>query len=294
MDWILHFAWIMPLFLSSWIAKDGDTWFRRGRASAAQENYDQAIVAFNKAIALDPKNVTVYESRGDAYLGKKEIERAIADYNEALRLLPKDADPSDRARLLRQRGVAYFLAENYDRALVDQDEVIRLAPKSAMNYIDRGQTYSCQTDYKRALADFTQAIRLEPDFVLAYTCRAGVYQKLNDYRRARTDLRQAARLDPQDLWDTHLTLAWLLATCPDSATRDGREAIQYARKSCKAQRWKDSLSLAVLAAAYAETGNFEKAIAWQKKAVDQADNSYRERMRKALRLYQRGEPYREE
>jgi tetratricopeptide (TPR) repeat protein len=156
--------------------------------------------------------------------------------------------------------------------------------------------YSRRKDYRRALADFTQTILLEPQFDLAYTSRAGVYRELKDYRRAVADLREAARLDVQGLSGTHLTLAWFLTltTCPDAQIRDGREAVAIARKVCKEEGWKDSLSLAALAAAYAEAGDFEKAILWQKKAVERADNSYRDRMRKPLRLYERGEPYREE
>lgn len=294
MDWILHLAWILPVFLGPWIPKDFDILIGHGRAYAIEENYDLAIEAFTKAVRLDPKSPTGYERRGDAFLLKGDSERAVADYSEALRLLPKDAKPDDRGRLLSQRGVAYSFAENYDRALADQDELIRLDPKSAMNYFDRGQTYFSRKDYQRALADFTQVIRLEPQFALAYTSRSGVYQKLNDYRHAVADLREAARLDSQDLFDLHLSLAWLLSTCPDAEIRDGREAVKLARKVCKAERWKDSLSLAVLAAAHAETGNFEKAIKWQKKAVERADDSYREKMRKPLELYERGEPYREQ
>lgn len=292
MDWILHFAWMLPVFLGPWIPKDFDIWIGHGHAYSVEENFERAIEAFTKAVRLDPKNPTGYEERGDAYLHKGDSERAVADYSEALRLLPKDAKSDDRGRLLSQRGVAYSRAENYDRALADQDEVIRLDPKSAMNFFDRGQTYFSRKDYQRALTDYTQVIRLEPQFALAYTSRSAVYQKLNDYRHAVADVRAAANLDPQDLVDSHLSLAWLLSTCPDAEIRDGREAVKLARKVCKAERWKDSLSLTVLAAAYAETGNFAKAIKWQKKAVQRADDSYREKMRRPLELYERGEPYR--
>jgi tetratricopeptide (TPR) repeat protein len=116
---------------------------------------------------------------------------------------------------------------------------------------------------------------------------------LKDYRRAVSDLRDAAHLDPQDLLDTHFRLAKLLATCPDLKIRNGPEAIEHARISCNATEWKDSFCLTVLAAAYAETGNFEEAIKWQRRAVELADESYRENLRTSLKLYKKGERYRE-
>lgn len=293
MDWLLGLAWLLAVFFGSWIPKDAESWIERGRDYAAKGNDDRAIEAFNKAVRLDPKNAAGYEARDDTSLRKGEFERAVADYNEALQLLPKGAEPSERARILSQRGVAYCFAEDYDRALADQDEVIRLDRKSAVNYFDRAATYLNRKDYPRALADYTQAIRLEPAFVFAYTSRASVYEKLQDYQRAVADLREAVHCDPQDIFDTHLELAWLLATCPDAEIRDGRDAVKYARKACAAQRGEDSLCIAVLAAAYAETGNFKNAVKWQRKAVELAENSYRERMRQVLKLYDHGERYRE-
>jgi len=91
-------------------------------------------------------------------------------------------------------------------------------------------------------------------------------------------------------------LAWLRATCPDPAFRDGEEAVKYAMRACELSGWRQPSCLGTLASAYAEAGDFATAIEWQEKALEGA--SYRakhgEMARLRLRLYADGRAYREE
>ena len=93
--------------------------------------------------------------------------------------------------------------------------------------------------------------------------------------------------------------AWLLATCPDQKIRDGSEALQLATRACEVTDWKDPLYLDTLAAAYAELGQFEKAVEWQQKALANPDfekNVDKDEFvvaQRRLNLYKSGKPFRE-
>src|SRR5438132_12900453 len=55
-------------------------------------------------------------------------------------------------------------------------------------------------------------------------------------------------------------LAWLLATYPDSKSHDGTEAVHLAERACDLTERRVPALLDTLAAAYAETGDFPRAL----------------------------------
>jgi tetratricopeptide (TPR) repeat protein len=95
-------------------------------------------------------------------------------------------------------------------------------------------------------------------------------------------------------------LGWLLATCPDERYRDGKQALENAGKACQLVGGKNWHYIDTLAAAYAESGNFQKAKEWHAKAIELAatdktvTDKDKKEMRDRLELYTQGKPYREE
>ncbi|MFO1021033.1 MAG: hypothetical protein U0903_10100 [Planctomycetales bacterium] len=86
-----------------------------------------------------------------------------------------------------------------------------------------------------------------------------------------------------------LHLGTLLAACSDDKVRDGKEAIKLAERAaelCGPTLWQKWL----LAAAYAESGDFKKAIEVQEEVVKALPDN--EAMKNQLALYKDGKPYR--
>jgi TPR repeat protein len=93
-------------------------------------------------------------------------------------------------------------------------------------------------------------------------------------------------------------LAWLLATCQDAQLRDGSNAVVFAEAAVATTNRRNPEYLDTLAAAYAETGQFEKAIAIQKEAIvliTSANTSayLKSALEAHLKLYQSGKRCRE-
>jgi peptidoglycan/LPS O-acetylase OafA/YrhL len=92
-------------------------------------------------------------------------------------------------------------------------------------------------------------------------------------------------------------LAWSLATDPDPAKRNGARAVALAEQACRGTHYDEAIMVGTLAAAYAEDGRFDDAIAMARRACQLAAKSGDEKLLKRnqdlLALYLKHQPYHE-
>jgi tetratricopeptide (TPR) repeat protein len=282
-------------------------YLHRGDAYQEKGDDDRAIANYTAALRLDQKNSDAFQKRGWAYysLGilysvrnaskaREAYDKAIADCIEAIRLDPKNSEA------YFTRASAYREKTQYDKALEDFSTAIRLKPTWSNQFYMRGLLYSQTKQHGKAVSDFTEVIRLEAksddafNRVGAYVLRGHAYAGQRAYDKAIADYQEAVRIAP-DSQGTN-ALAWILATCPEAKVRDGKKALEYAKKLCELAEDTDPDLYDILAAAYAENGNFAEAVKWLKKGLASPDFS-KDRLEKArarLKLYEQGKPYRDE
>ena len=109
-------------------------------------------------------------------------------------------------------------------------------------------------------------------------------------------LDEAINLQPDNaeiLWQT----AWILATCPDSAVRDGPRGIELASRAIQCSGEREVRAFDALAAALAETGKFAAAVDVADRASAMAlaknDDALVDAIEQRASLYRRGLPYRQ-
>ena len=229
----------------------------------------------------------------------------MADYSQVLKIDPKDYS----ARF--NRVLVYEYLREYDKAIADYTRVIEgdtdfsnnVDSKDqclAMTHHYRGRAYQWyKHDNAKAVADFTAALRLDPKIEMVHYRRGRAYNALKEYAKAAADFTVALEHDP-DYPNLLCACAWQLATCPDPKFRDGKKALELARKGNEKFEWQVADQVEALAAANAETGQFEEAVKWQKKAIElfaAKANAHLEddkAMRQRLGLYEAQKPYRAE
>jgi tetratricopeptide (TPR) repeat protein len=259
-----------------------------GMKAFNQRNYKQALTEYDQAIKLDPYQPAYYKARGWTYELLSQDDKALTDFDQALRLKP------DYAEALLHRGRVYLRKDDYRRAVADFSQAIKLN-QEAESYFLRGQAYARMDQFEAAISDYSQAIKLEPKSYSSYEQRASVYANLGMYQQALADHDKAIELNPE-LWMAYNDKAWILATCPAAEIRDGKQAISLAKQANDRTDWKVSGYLDTLAAAYAETGQFDQAVKWQQQALaklPQEQEPLRPMLEEHLQLYRQNQPYRE-
>ncbi len=99
----------------------------RGNFYMNFKKQDLALVDFNQAIILEPKNVSVYTARARFYRITKQFEQAKADYVTALQLDPKNTS------VYYGRAIMYKNQGQYKLVISDLEAALQIDPK--LNYI---------------------------------------------------------------------------------------------------------------------------------------------------------------
>ena len=120
--------------------------------------------------------------------------------------------------------------------------------------------------YYAAVSYLSDVIRQHPRDPRAYDRRALAYWEIGQRSLADSDFRQALMIDPMDTTALR-DLAWLIGSASEVSTRDARRAIKLALKACKLTGWRDADLIQTLAAAYAASGDFAKAVRTQRQVL---------------------------
>jgi tetratricopeptide (TPR) repeat protein len=183
----------------------------------------------------------------------------------------------------RKKGYALLDQHHFAAAMAEFNLALQADPTDTEALLDRGTCAMYLGRWPDAIADFDAAIKLKPDYAAAWGCRGLAHGRTGMYADALADFQQMVKLTPQDDWAWSY-LAELLATCKDDGIRNGPAAIQAATRACELSQWKVGFHIYILAAAYAETGDFDKAVSFEQKALQVGAATPEEHNRMVLNL----------
>jgi len=118
-----------------------------------------------------------------------------------------------------------------------------------------------------AIKHSEEALRIRPNDADAQNNLGLALLQTGDWNRAIAHLQKALDVDPGHM-NAEVNLAWALATAPDASMRDGTRAVQLAEDVIQRAGHPNAIALRTLAAAYAETGRFNEAIATAQQAIE--------------------------
>ncbi len=258
----------------------------RARVHALTQHYPEALTELDKSLEIDPDFPLALLLRARIYLQIGDTAKALADVNGVLR---KDED-QPQARQLH----ALLLAGNgkLSEAIEDLEQLRLKDPDDAEMLLQLGMFYTADQKPAKAVEAYTKLISNDPQNLAAYRGRGDAYLNMSKQAEAIADYNAALKIEPENSGVLN-NLAWVLATSTDDKLRDGARSIELGTLACKLTDYKQAHILSTLAAGYAETGDFETAKSWSRKAVELGADGLKEQLGKELASYEAGKPWRE-
>jgi len=320
---VILLAWAMNNFASLWIRGDsapthiylGESFETDGKIGAAVAEFAKAVdidpsnvlarrslaLALNKAgkmdealqqagqaMELNPANAVCHRVLGVILARQGQMERAIDEARRAVELGPED--PSNHRFLL---DCLFRLGRDNEAATAARNG-LAVFPYDAGLHNELGQELARKGDLMTATNQFAYALLFGPDWAEVHLNFGRALLHLGDAPNGLRHFQEAVRLAPDSPLELN-GLAWLLATYPDAALRNGPEAVRLAEHACAMASSRNPALLATLAAAYAETGRFPEAINAAQEAITLARTAGNEaairRVENLLGFFQSGRPF---
>ncbi|HZZ72976.1 MAG TPA: tetratricopeptide repeat protein [Pirellulales bacterium] len=300
--------------------KQVDSFEAEGLVLTILKKYDEAIAAFDKVIELAPEASVAYLHRARARFAKGDAKKALEDLNKAAEM---DSDNAGvlllRARVHQQLGdvkeaqadiedalkdhpgasqavglQAILAAGNGDfqQAINDVQELRKIAPDNVQLTLQLASVYTLAKQFRHAIETYNDVLTADNKNFAGYRGRGDAYLSIGKQAEALSNYEEALKLEPEDTGILN-NLAWVLCTSPDDKLRDGKRAIELAKKACDLTENKQAHILSTMAAAYAETGDWENAIKWSKMAVEAGAPDVKAELEKELKSYEDKKPTRE-
>ncbi|REK08284.1 MAG: tetratricopeptide repeat protein [Planctomycetota bacterium] len=267
--------------------EDADTYEALGMAQAVAEEHDASLESFNKAIELRPRSPGALTHRARLRALKGDYPAALADVEKAMQQRPG----SVQALLLHASLLA--TTGKLEPALAELNVLRQVLPNNPEVLLQVGTLYQAKKEEAKAIEVFDQLLAGDPKHAAGLRGRADTYLNLGRQAEAIADYEAALKVEPNNSGVLN-NLAWVLATSPKEDLRDGKRAIELAKKACELTDYKQAHIISTLAAGYAEIGDFDEAINWSQKAVDLGTGPAKAQLAQELESYHARQPWREE
>jgi tetratricopeptide (TPR) repeat protein/tRNA A-37 threonylcarbamoyl transferase component Bud32 len=291
---------------------------RAGRGDEALKLREQLLPLCRKVKGPDhPDTLKAQHNLATSYDEAGRHDEALKLREEMLPLFRKVFGPEDQHTLgaMQNLAISYDQAGRRDDALKLREDALSLyrrvsrpeSPATLLAMNNLGHSYENADRNEEALKLFEEVVAVQrkisgpehPDTLRAMKNLAITYEKtgrLDESLKLEENVLALSRKvngpEHPDTLNVMNALAWSLATSDAPRIRNGTNALELAQGIVAATHRKNAAFLDTLAAALAESGQFDKAAAVQQEALglprsdqEKVGCDYR------LKLYQAGKPY---
>jgi tetratricopeptide (TPR) repeat protein len=250
--------------------------------------YTDIETLWQTTIERNPTAWMAHNNLGAVLLQKGRLTEAIVHLRKALEIKEDNVEAqANLGNALLQRG-------ELDEAIAQYYKAIELKPDYAEVQYNLGNALLRKDQVDEAIARYEKALQIKPDYADVHNNLGIILFQKGQVDQAIAHYQKALEINPQDV-QARANLAWALATTPQTPMLNA-VAVKLAQQANEMTGAANPTVLHILAAAFAQTGQFSEAVETAERslqlATDQNNTALANALRTEIDLYQKGFPYR--
>lgn len=169
-------------------------WLHRGIILTQRNQYEQAMIAYERTLLLEPGDSLTLAYRCQVYNKLEQYQAAINSCNEAL---AGNGDWGDMSKTfaISNRAEARYQLKQLEASVRDYDELLAIEANDAIAWARQGIILEKLSRPTEALTSYDRAIAINPKYSFAQVGRCTVLNKLEQYKDAEAACGEAIKGD---------------------------------------------------------------------------------------------------
>ncbi len=193
-------------------------------------------------------------------------------------------------------GIVFLRQGKLDEAITLLQAAVDLRPDNSPAHENLAKALLQKGEVADALIHYRKLLELQPDNIEVHNIVGTVLIQQGHIREGVEEWQKVLTIQP-DNGNAMSNLAWVFATSPDESLRDGAKAVQLAEEALRISGRRIPIIFRTLAAAYAESGEFSKAIQTAQQGIElatsQGNPGLATELQGNIALYQEQQPLRD-
>ncbi|MCU0566306.1 MAG: tetratricopeptide repeat protein [Oculatellaceae cyanobacterium Prado106] len=169
-------------------------WLHRGTILAQMTRYEQAVIAYDRVLLLEPEDSITLAHRCAALTELVQYDEAAGNCLDAIAGNGNWGEKSPAFAWSNQGKVLTRLGQFTD-AIAAYDKAIAIDPNDAITWTGQGEVLEKLRRYEEALTSYTRAVQIKADYSLALVGQCTMMNKTKQYEPAFAACEQAIQGD---------------------------------------------------------------------------------------------------
>ena len=193
-------------------------------------------------------------------------------------------------------GIVFLRQGNVDEAISLLQAAVDLRPDNSPAHENLAKALLQKGQVADALIHYRKLLELQPDNIEVHNIVGTVLIQQGRVEEGVEEWQKVLSVEP-DNGNAMSNLAWVFATSPDQSIRNGAKAVELAEEALRISGGRIPILFRTLAAAYAESGEFSKAIQTAQQGIElansQGNSGLATELQGNIALYQEQRPLRD-